>query len=82
MSTFELGGHSAIGTSHRARTAYIYVRQSSVNQVIHNSESTDLQYGLSSVPSGSVGRVIGWWLSMMTLVNLEARATNGTAFSA
>src|SRR5438270_5593927 len=46
MSTLELAGHSAISTSHRARTAYIYVRQSSVNQVIHNSESTDLQYGL------------------------------------
>ena len=46
MSTLELPGHSAISTSHRARTAYIYVRQSSVNQVIHNSESTDLQYGL------------------------------------
>src|SRR2546428_6562986 len=46
MSTFELAGESAISTSHRARTAYVYVRQSSVNQVIHNSESTDLQYGL------------------------------------
>src|SRR5229473_6328808 len=46
MSTLELVGHSAITTSHRARTAYIYVRQSSVNQVIHNCESTDLQYGL------------------------------------
>jgi DNA invertase Pin-like site-specific DNA recombinase len=46
MSTLELPGHSAISTSHRARTAYIYVRQSSVNQVVHNSESTDLQYGL------------------------------------
>ncbi len=46
MSTLELAGHSAVTTSHRARTAYVYVRQSSVNQVIHNSESTDLQYGL------------------------------------
>ena len=46
MSTLELSGHSAISTSHRARTAYIYVRQSSVTQVIHHSESTDLQYGL------------------------------------
>src|SRR6202022_3317133 len=46
MNTLELAGHSAISTSHRARTAYVYVRQSSVNQVIHNSESTDLQYGL------------------------------------
>ncbi len=46
MSTLELAGHSAVTTSHRARTAYVYVRQSSVNQVIHHSESTDLQYGL------------------------------------
>src|SRR3989442_8391243 len=46
MSAIELAGHSVVTTSHRARTAYVYVRQSSVNQVIHNSESTDLQYGL------------------------------------
>jgi DNA invertase Pin-like site-specific DNA recombinase len=46
LSTLELIGNSAITAAHRARTAYVYVRQSSVNQVTHNSESTDLQYNL------------------------------------
>lgn len=47
MSVLEVAAaHAAITTAHRARTAYIYVRQSSVNQVLHHTESTDLQYGL------------------------------------
>jgi DNA invertase Pin-like site-specific DNA recombinase len=35
-----------ITTAHRARLAYVYVRQSSVGQVLHHRESTDLQYRL------------------------------------
>jgi DNA invertase Pin-like site-specific DNA recombinase len=46
LNALEVVGHSVITAGHRARTAYIYIRQSSVNQVTHNSESTDLQYGL------------------------------------
>jgi DNA invertase Pin-like site-specific DNA recombinase len=47
MSALEVAGHGlAVTNSHRARTAYVYVRQSSVNQVVHHGESTDLQYGL------------------------------------
>ena len=80
MSTLELAGHPAISTSQRARTAYIYVRQSSVNQVIHNSESTDLQYGL-------VERAVrlGWPRDRVVVIDDDlgkSGATNGTAFSA
>jgi DNA invertase Pin-like site-specific DNA recombinase len=46
IGLIEAGAHSAITTAHRARAAYIYVRQSSVSQVTRNTESTDLQYGL------------------------------------
>src|SRR5262249_52838847 len=46
MSTLELGAQSAITTGHRARMAFVYVRQSSVSQVTRHAESTDLQYGL------------------------------------
>jgi DNA invertase Pin-like site-specific DNA recombinase/uncharacterized protein YndB with AHSA1/START domain len=35
-----------ITADQRAKHAYIYVRQSSLGQVIHNTESTDLQYQL------------------------------------
>ena len=35
-----------IGTAHRAKLAYIYVRQSSAGQVRQHQESTELQYRL------------------------------------
>jgi len=37
---------SKVTDEHLAKLAYVYVRQSSLNQVIHHAESTDLQYGL------------------------------------
>ena len=37
---------SKVTTQHLAKWAYVYVRQSSLRQVIHNQESTDLQYRL------------------------------------
>jgi hypothetical protein len=33
-------------TAHRAKLAYVYVRQSSLNQVRQHQESTELQYRL------------------------------------
>lgn len=35
-----------VTSAHRGKLAYIYVRQSSVNQVRHHQESTELQYRL------------------------------------
>jgi DNA invertase Pin-like site-specific DNA recombinase len=35
-----------VTTTHRAKLAYVYVRQSSLNQVKHHQESTQLQYRL------------------------------------
>lgn len=46
MTLLEVGAQSSITTAHRAKAAYVYVRQSSVNQVNRHTESTDLQYGL------------------------------------
>jgi DNA invertase Pin-like site-specific DNA recombinase len=42
-------------TTHRARLAYVYVRQSSVNQVRQHQESTELQYRLVDRAIG-----LGW----------------------
>jgi DNA invertase Pin-like site-specific DNA recombinase len=39
-------GHQKVTTSHLKRNAYLYVRQSTVRQVIENTESTQLQYAL------------------------------------
>jgi len=40
------GKVTKITATHRARLAYVYIRQSSLSQVIHHHESTDLQYRL------------------------------------
>lgn len=39
--------HPKVTTDHRAKLAYVYVRQSSLSQVTRHTESTDLQYGLA-----------------------------------
>jgi DNA invertase Pin-like site-specific DNA recombinase len=46
MLTATLPGEDRITTAHRAKLAFIYVRQSSVGQVRQNQESTELQYRL------------------------------------
>ena len=37
---------SKVTTAHQAKLAYVYVRQSSLSQVMHHGESTELQYRL------------------------------------
>jgi hypothetical protein len=36
--------HTKATATHRAKLAYVYVRQSSLNPVRHHGESTDMQY--------------------------------------
>src|SRR3990172_6873506 len=46
--------HQKVTASHLERSAYLYVRQSTVRQVIENTESTQRQYALRqrAVPLG------------------------------
>lgn len=46
MLTMSLSTDERITTAHRAKLAYVYVRQSSPGQVRHHQESTELQYRL------------------------------------
>jgi DNA invertase Pin-like site-specific DNA recombinase len=46
MLTKPLSTDERITTTHRAKLAYVYVRQSSPGQVRHHQESTELQYRL------------------------------------
>lgn len=39
-------GHQKVTVRHLARSAYLYVRQSTVRQVLENTESTERQYAL------------------------------------
>jgi DNA invertase Pin-like site-specific DNA recombinase len=38
--------HQKVNADHLKRNAYLYVRQSTLRQVLENSESTQRQYGL------------------------------------
>jgi DNA invertase Pin-like site-specific DNA recombinase len=42
----EITAFAKVTTAHLAKRAYIYIRQSSLAQVIRHRESTDLQYQL------------------------------------
>ena len=46
MLTTTLSTDERVTTAHRAKLAYVYVRQSSPGQVRHHQESTELQYRL------------------------------------
>jgi DNA invertase Pin-like site-specific DNA recombinase len=46
---------SKITTEHLARTAYVYIRQSTADQLVHNLESQRRQYGLAER-----ARQLGW----------------------
>lgn len=46
---------SKITTEHLARSAYVYIRQSTADQLVHNQESQRRQYGLSDR-----ARQLGW----------------------
>ena len=46
---------SKVTTAHLAKLAYVYIRQSSLGQVLHHSESTGIQYQLVERTTG-----LGW----------------------
>ncbi len=46
---------SKVTSEHLARTAFLYIRQSSLRQVLHNTESTQRQYALRQVRSRLAG---------------------------
>ena len=55
MLTVSTNVDERLTTAHRAKLAFIYVRQSSVNQVRQHQESTELQYRLVDRAIG-----LGW----------------------
>lgn len=70
-----------VSAAHRAKLAYVYVRQSSLTQVRQNQESTELQYRL-------VDRAVdlGWPRERVHVIDEDLgksgrRAPSGTASS-
>ena len=65
-----------VTTAHRAKLAYVYVRQSSAGQVRHHQESTELQYRLVD-RAGS----LGWPRERITVID-DDLGKSGTSSAA
>ena len=65
---------SKVTAAHLARTALLYVRQSSLKQVLHNTESAIRQYDLR-------GRAIalGWAASQITVIDIDQGQSGASA---
>jgi DNA invertase Pin-like site-specific DNA recombinase len=65
---------SKVTAAHLARTALLYVRQSSLKQVIHNTESAIRQYDLR-------GKAIalGWDASQITVIDIDQGRSGASA---
>ena len=70
-----MSGESKITPTHRSRSVYVYVRQSSPSQVAHNRESTDRQYKLAGRAVG-----LGWDQQQIKVVDEDlAQSAETTA---
>ena len=58
--------HQKVKASHLKRTAYLYVRQSSLRQVFENTESTQRQYGLREQAVA-----LGWPLERIIVIDSD-----------
>lgn len=65
-----MSDRSKITSAHTSRVAFVYLRQSSLGQVLHNRESTDRQYGL-------VARALelGWSREQITIIDEDLGVT-------
>src|SRR5690242_9343570 len=65
---------SKVTAAHLSRTAYLYVRQSSLKQVIHNTESAIRQYDLR-------GKAIalGWPADQITVIDIDQGQSGASA---
>ena len=63
-----------VTASHLARNAYLYIRQSTLKQVLNNTESTARQYDLR-------GRAIalGWDASQITVIDIDQGQSGASA---
>jgi DNA invertase Pin-like site-specific DNA recombinase len=66
--------HQKVHSEHLRRTAFLYVRQSSVRQVRENSESTKRQYGLRDR-----ALALGWPADQITVIDCDQGQSGSSA---
>ncbi len=67
-------GHQKITASHLSRAAYLYVRQSTLRQVLENTESTARQYGLRDRAVA-----LGWPLERVVVIDTDLGQSGASA---
>ena len=65
---------SKVTAAHLARTAYLYVRQSSLRQVLHNTESGERQYALRQRAIG-----LGWPAEQIVVIDSDQGQSGASA---
>src|SRR2546430_3745782 len=66
--------HQKITTAHLSRLAYLYVRQSTLRQVIENTESTHRQYALRERAAA-----LGWPLDRIIVIDTDQGQSGASA---
>ena len=69
-----MSSHNKVTASHLSRKAYLYVRQSSMQQVFENSESTERQYALKQRAVA-----LGWRLEDIVVVDCDQGQSGASA---
>jgi DNA invertase Pin-like site-specific DNA recombinase len=72
MTTLAAAGK--VTAAHLARTAYLYVRQSSLRQVMHNTESTERQYALRQRAVA-----LGWPAEQIVVIDTDQGQSGASA---
>jgi DNA invertase Pin-like site-specific DNA recombinase len=65
---------SKVGAAHLSRTAYLYVRQSTLRQVINNTESAERQYALRQRAVA-----LGWPAEQITVIDSDQGQSGASA---
>ena len=66
--------HQKITASHLARTAFLYVRQSTLRQVLENTESTTRQYALRDRATA-----LGWPIERIVIIDTDLGQSGASA---
>jgi len=74
MGLQELNINSKVKASHLSRTAYLYVRQSTMHQVQENTESTKRQYQLRERALG-----LGWQTEQIRIIDCDQAKSGASA---
>ena len=66
--------HQKVKPTHLKRTAYLYIRQSTLRQVLENTESTQRQYALRQQAVA-----LGWRQDQITVIDSDLGQSGASA---